>query len=114
MFTIITWLTITPNPTDTKTLIPFLKDMEQNLGFKYTEIVADAGYESEENYLFIEANGQTAFIKPNNYEISKKRRFKTDIGKMENMDYIKRIALKAIIARHQWNSVIKHCMFQKP
>lgn len=85
----ITWLTINPNPTDTKTLIPFLKDMEQNLGFRYTEIVADAGYESEENYLFIEANGQTAFIKPNNYEISKKRRFKTDIGKMENMDYDK-------------------------
>ena len=85
----ITWLTINPNPTDTKTLIPFLKDMEQNLGFKYTEIVADAGYESEENYLFIEANGQTAFIKPNKYEISKKRRFKTDIGKMENMDYDK-------------------------
>ena len=85
----ITWLTINPNPTDTKTLIPFLKDMEQNLGFKYTEIVADAGYDSEENYLFIEANGQTAFIKPNNYEISKKRRFKTDIGKMENMDYDK-------------------------
>ena len=85
----ITWLTINPNPTDTKTLIPFLKDMEQNLGFKYTEIVADAGYESEENYLFIEANGQTAFIKPNNYEISKKRRFKTDIEKMENMDYDK-------------------------
>lgn len=85
----ITWLTINPNPTDTKTLIPFLKDMEHNLGFKYTEIVADAGYESEENYLFIEANGQTAFIKPNNYEISKKRRFKTDIGKMENMDYDK-------------------------
>ena len=85
----ITWLTINPNPTDTKTLISFLKDMEQNLGFKYTEIVADAGYESEENYLFIETNGQTAFIKPNNYEISKKRRFKTDIGKMENMDYDK-------------------------
>ena len=85
----ITWLTVNPNPTDTKTLIPFLKDMEQNLRFKYTEIVANAGYESEENYLFIETNGQTAFIKPNNYEISKKRRFKTDIGKMENMDYDK-------------------------
>lgn len=83
----ITWLTVNPNPTDTKTLIPFLKDMEQNLGFRYTEIVADAGYESEENYLFIEANGQIAFIKPNNYEISKKRRFKTDIGRMENMGY---------------------------
>lgn len=26
---------------------------------------------------------------------------------------IKRIVLKAIIAKHQWNNVIKHCMFQK-
>ena len=83
----ITWLTVNHNPTDTKTLIPFLKDMENNLGFKYTDIVADAGYESEENYLFIEENGQIAFIKPNNYEISKKRRFKNDIGRMENMTY---------------------------
>lgn len=83
----ITWLTVNPNPTDTKTLIPFLKDMERNLGFKYTDIVADAGYESEENYLFIEENGQTAFIKPNNYEISKKRKFRNDIGRMENMKY---------------------------
>ena len=47
---------------------PFLKDMESHLGFKYSEIVADAGYESEENYLFIEGNGQTAYIKPQNYE----------------------------------------------
>ncbi len=45
--------------------------MESHLGFKYSEIVADAGYESEENYLFIEGNGQTAYIKPQNYEISK-------------------------------------------
>ena len=38
--------------------------MESHLGFNYSEIVADAGYESEENYLFIEGNGQTAYIKP--------------------------------------------------
>lgn len=83
----IVWLTVNHNPTDTKTLIPFLKDMEKNLGFKYTEIVADAGYESEENYLFIEENSQVAYIKPNNYEISKKRKYKSDIGRMENMTY---------------------------
>ena len=63
--------------------------MESYLGFKYSEIVADAGYEGEENYLFIEENGQVAFIKPNNYEQSKKRKFKTDIGRMENMIYEK-------------------------
>ena len=38
--------------------------MEEYLAFKYKEIVADAGYESEENYLFIEENEQLAFIKP--------------------------------------------------
>ena len=83
----ITWLTVGPQPTDTTTLIPFLKSMEENLNFKYLKIVADAGYESEENYSFIEDNNQVAFIKPANYEISKTRKYKNDIGKIENMNY---------------------------
>ncbi len=61
--------------------------MENYLGFKYKEIVADAGYESEENYLFIEENGQVAFIKPANYEISKTRTYQNDISRIENMNY---------------------------
>ena len=81
----ITWIDISPRPTDTRTLIPFLKDMESYLGFKYSEIVADAGYESEENYLFIESNGQTAYIKPQNYEISKTRKYKKDISRSESL-----------------------------
>lgn len=83
----ITWLTVGPQPTDTTTLIPFLKTMEEHLNFKYLKIVADAGYESEENYSFIEDNNQIAFIKPANYELSKTRKYKNDIGKIENMDY---------------------------
>ena len=83
----ITWLDISPRPTDTRTLIPFLKDMELHLPFKYQEIVADAGYESEENYLFLEGNGQLAYIKPQNYEISKTRKYGQDIGRAENMEY---------------------------
>ena len=55
--------------------------------FKYKDIVADAGYESEENYLFIEENGQVAFIKPANYEISQTRKYQNDISRVENMDY---------------------------
>lgn len=55
--------------------------------FKYSKVVADVGYESEENYLFLEKNGQTVFIKPSNYEISKKRKYWDDIGRIENMDY---------------------------
>ena len=61
--------------------------MENYLGFKYSEVVADAGYESEENYLFIEKNGQTAYIKPQNYEISKTRKYKKDVSRRENMEY---------------------------
>ncbi len=83
----ITWLTIGPQPTDTTTLIPFLKDAENHLKFKYKNITADAGYESEENYLFLESNGQISYIKPANYEISKKRKYRNNIGKIENMEY---------------------------
>ena len=83
----ITWLTIGPQPTDTTTLIPFLKDAQEHLKFKYKNITADAGYESEENYVFLEANGQLSYIKPANYEISKTRKYRNDIGKIENMEY---------------------------
>ena len=44
----ITWLTIGLQPTDATTLIPFLKDAEEHLKFKYKNITADAGYESED------------------------------------------------------------------
>lgn len=38
-----------PDRNDTKTLIPFLTDIERKTGCKYPNIIADAGYESEEN-----------------------------------------------------------------
>lgn len=84
----ITWLTIGPQPTDTTTMIPFLKEAENYLKFKYKKITADAGYESEENYLFLESNGQLSYIKPANYEISKTRKYRKDIGRIENMNYV--------------------------
>lgn len=52
----IAWLTIGPQPTDTTTLIPFLKIIEERLNFKYLKIISDIRYESEENYSFIEEN----------------------------------------------------------
>ena len=83
----ITWLAIGPQPTDATTLIPFLKDAEEHLKFKYKNITTDAGYESEENYVFLEENGQLSYIKPASYETSKTRRYKNNIGKIENMEY---------------------------
>lgn len=61
--------------------------MESHLSFKYQKIVADAGYESEENYAYLEEKGQQAFIKPANYERAKSKKYKTAIGRAENMAY---------------------------
>ena len=84
----IVWLTVSDQPADTTTLIPFLKRMNEFLKFKYKKIVADSGYESEENYVYLQGNGQLAYIKPSNYEISKTRKYKNDISRIENMEYI--------------------------
>lgn len=83
----IVWISAGPQPTDTTTLIPFLENAESYLGFKYPKIIADSGYESEENYVYLEENEQQSFIKPANYEISKTRKYKNDIGRIDNMDY---------------------------
>ena len=85
----ITWVDVSSHPGDTLTLRPMLKEMEKHLNFKYRDIVADAGYESEENYLFLEKNGQSSYIKPTNYEISKTRKYRADISRQENMSYDK-------------------------
>jgi len=42
----VVWLEIFPNSTDTPTAISFLKEMKENLSFKYRNIVLDSGYES--------------------------------------------------------------------
>ena len=83
----IIWVDISAHPADTLTLIPFLKGMEAHLPFRYQEIVTDAGYESEENYAFLKANGQEAYIKPKNYELAKTKKYKKDISRRENMGY---------------------------
>ena len=83
----ITWADISHYATDTNTLVPFLKGMERHLSFKYTEVVADAGYESEENYVFLDRNDQLSFIKPADYEYAKTKRYRNDIGRRENMRY---------------------------
>lgn len=72
---------------DTTTLIPFLNEMESNVKTKYQKIIADSGYESEENYLYLEGKKQTYYIKPQTYEKWKKKSFKKDISKRENMLY---------------------------
>lgn len=78
---------ISSERSDQLTLIPFLEKLNKGLPEKYSNIVADAGYESEENYVYLEKNDQNTFIKPQAYEGMKKASFKRNISKRENMDY---------------------------
>ena len=72
---------------DIWTLVPFLKRMEENLGFRYPSVTADSGYESEEAYDYLSSKEQIPYIKPQTYQQWKKRSFKQDISKRENMGY---------------------------
>ena len=83
----ITGIGVFSNRTDFGTLIPFLTYLWHKHGKSYRNVVADSGYESLANYRWLFENGQTAFIKPANYESGKKRSSKEQVGRMENMGY---------------------------
>ena len=75
------------NRSDVGTLIPFLNRIRKHTNRIFEQIIADAGYESSENYLYLDENGQKCFIKPSNYEISKRKTYKTNPYSIENMEY---------------------------
>jgi len=83
----ITGIDVFSNRTDFGTLVPFLKKLQYHHEAKYEEVTADAGYESLDNYLFLEDNGEVSFIKPANYEAQRTKKFKQRIGRIENMSY---------------------------
>ena len=75
------------NRTDVQTLIPFLNRIRRHTNRIFENIIADAGYESSENYLYLEETGQRCFIKPQNYEISRKSSYKANPYIIDNMPY---------------------------
>ena len=83
----ITGIDVFSNRTDVGTFIPFMHKLEMAHKQRYDEVTADAGYESLDNYLYLEANGQISFIKPLNYEQQKTKKYKSQIGRIENMKY---------------------------
>jgi len=73
---------------DKQTLISLLDRMEKGMdGKRFEAVTLDAGYESEENYKSLKSRNQTAYIKPQNYEKSKTRKYKTNAYLRENMPY---------------------------
>ncbi|WP_067729121.1 IS1182 family transposase [Oceanobacillus damuensis] len=77
-----------PNPTDTRTLIPFLNTIEENY-FKLPKyLVADAGYGSEQNYDdIIENRNRTPLITYNQYRKEKKKNHKNNAFHVDNWEY---------------------------
>ena len=77
---------VSSDRTDTKTTIPFMEKLMKS----YTAIervVYDSGYESEENYRFFDEHPSLdLYVKPANHEQKKKKKYRTDISRRENMD----------------------------
>ena len=65
---------------DVKTLKPFLQRLEEFHHTRYKEVVADAGYESLENYLYLDSTDQVCFIKPTNYDQKKSKSFRSRLA----------------------------------
>ena len=74
-------------PTDYGTLIPFLESFHDKFGFYSSEIVADSGYGSEQNYEFMFANGMTPYVKYNMFHKEMKRKFLKNPFHQSNMFY---------------------------
>lgn len=49
--------------------------------------MADARYESLENYLYLDSTEQVCFIKSTNYDQKKSKKLQKQIGRMENITY---------------------------
>jgi transposase len=78
---------ISAERSDELALLPLLERMDKGIGERHRNITLDAGYESEENYKALQSRKQTAYIKPQNYEKSKTRKYKNNAYLRENMPY---------------------------
>ena len=77
-----------PNPGDVHTLKPFMEMMHSALPVRFRRVVADAGYESEENLKYLEEQRIEAYIKPSDYEQRGTKKRKREIGHRDNMSYV--------------------------
>ncbi|QNG06615.1 IS1182 family transposase [Enterococcus hirae] len=78
-----------PNPTDTKTLNPFLDSFLDRHKELPEYIVADAGYGSEENYMYInDVLHKTPLITYGSYHKENKKKYKDNPFNVENWRYL--------------------------
>jgi transposase len=83
----ITHISIHQTPGDTTTLKSHLTGFEQAYNKQSKEIVADAGYGSEENYEMLEKKEVKAYVKYNYFHMEQKRKSKNNPFLVQNLFY---------------------------
>jgi transposase len=75
------------NANDINCLKNHVESLEKNLGKLPKKIIADAGYGSEENYVFLDGKKIDAFVKYNYFHREQKKKFKEHPFYKENFPY---------------------------
>ena len=74
-------------PTDTRCLKPHLDQVKAALGKLPSTVIADAGYGGEENFAYLESEQVEALVKYSTYHKEKTKKWKNDIGNIDNWEY---------------------------
>ena len=75
-----------PNPTDTRTLIPFVENFLEETPLP-KNIIADAGYGSEENLEYLENKGLNGYVKFSFFDQEKKKKYRESDRNLANWKY---------------------------
>ncbi|NTU89087.1 MAG: IS1182 family transposase, partial [Actinobacteria bacterium] len=77
--------TVHRRPGDTACAIPHLEHVKESIGHLPQRIVADAGYGSEENYVYLESQGADAYVKhQESFRESKNKKWREDEMRVAN------------------------------
>ena len=76
-------------PTDTGVLIDYLKSFKERYGITSPEIVADAGYGSEQNYEYMMENEMVPYVKYNYFHKEQTRKLRNNPYLQQNLIYDK-------------------------
>ena len=85
----VTGLSIHQRPGDTSCMKPHLEQLKELHGKLPENIVADAGYGSEENYEFLESEPVEHFVKYNTFHKEKSKKWQKDATRVQNWYYVK-------------------------
>ncbi len=83
----ITHASIHQKPSDTTTLEPHLDGFEKAYQKQSQEVIADAGYGSEENYEILEEKEITAYVKYNYFHQEQKKKNRENPFLIQNLEY---------------------------